>query len=72
MELFLEVNTLLIDAAKSGIAEDQYDNPDELIYCFGEKNLIYSYLNPLFYHLDNCRSIFHYLDGIEQIIPKEE
>lgn len=62
----------MLDAVKSGISRDEYANPEELTYCFCERDLQFSNMGPVYYHVENCKGVFHYLDGIEQRIPKEE
>ena len=72
MELFLTVGIQMLNVVDSGISRDEYANPEELIYCFCERDLQFSNLGPVYYHVENCKGVFHYLDGIEQRIPKEE
>ena len=72
MELFLKVDVQILDAENSGIPKDEYSNPEELIYCFCERDLQFSNLGSVYYHVENCKGVFYYLDEIEHRIPKEE
>lgn len=72
MELFLEVGIQMLDVINSGISRDEYTNPEELIYCFCERDLQFSNLGPVYYHVENSKGVFHYLDEIEHRIPKDE
>ena len=72
MELYLEVSIQILDAINSGISSDKYENPEELIYCFCEAGLQFTNQGPIYYHVENCKSVFRYLDRIEQSIPKED